>query len=501
MLIDSFIKHLTTLNAESLEVVSGSAVRFRLKDSEKQSQGIFNHSQLQQLIKEVASDAAIDELYRTRRLSCQTADNSYQLEVEMLDLDLWRLEVSRVKVAAATPAPQPAPSAAVQEAAPTSEALSPTPAVYGPVGEPRINSYLRMMVDKGASDLHMSSNTPIMARLHGEIAPIAGDTAMSSSDLLNLLMEIIPEETRIEFQSTSDADFAHTIPGVARFRANYFMDRHGIGAVFRQIPFDILTPEQLGLPQEVLDLCWLSKGLVLVTGPTGSGKSTTLASLIDYINRNRSDHIITIEDPIEFVHSNKKCLVNQREIGTHTQSFKRALRAALREDPDIVLVGELRDLETIAIAVETAETGHLVFGTLHTSTAPSTVDRIIDQFSPEQQAQIRVMLSESLKGVISQVLCKKEGGGRAAAYEILLANTAISNLIREGKTFQLGSLMQTGKAQGMRTMNDSLLALVKDGKVAPQEAYTKAVDKQGLKLLFAQAGIKLELNNEKAKIV
>src|SRR5690606_26140605 len=257
----------------------------------------------------------------------------------------------------------------------------------------------------------------------------------------------------------------------ARFRVNVFANRLGIAAVLRQIPNQIRTAEELGLPQALLDLCFLTKGLVLVTGPTGSGKSTTLAALIDYINRNRSDHILTIEDPIEFVHRNKKCLVNQREVGVHTESFKRALRAALREDPDIILVGELRDLETVAIAIETAETGHLVFGTLHTTTAPATVDRLIDQFPADQQEQIRVMLADTLKGVVAQTLCKKVGGGRIAALEILLVNHAISNLIREGKTFQIPSVMQTSKAKGMCTLNDSLLDLVKKGLVEPAEAY------------------------------
>ncbi|MFW6086890.1 MAG: type IV pilus twitching motility protein PilT, partial [Myxococcota bacterium] len=249
----------------------------------------------------------------------------------------------------------------------------------------------------------------------------------------------------------------------------------------------------LGVPKQVLDLCWLSKGLVVVTGPTGSGKSTTLATLIDYINRNRTEHIITIEDPVEFVHQNKQCLVNQREIGIHTQSFKKALRAALREDPDIVLVGEMRDLETIAIAIETAETGHLVFGTLHTTTAMSTVDRIIDQFPADQQAQIRVMLSESLRGVIAQVLCKKKGGGRVAGYEVLLSNPAVANLIREGKTYQLTSVMQTGKNVGMQTMNDHLLQHVQNGLVEPEEAYIKTNDKLNFKELLSRHGIELNL--------
>ena len=236
----------------------------------------------------------------------------------------------------------------------------------------------------------------------------------------------MPEKNRHEFHERHDTDFAYEIPGLARFRANVFMDRKGRGAVFRVIPANILTAEQLGLSPHILQLCRLSKGLVLVTGPTGSGKSTTLCAMVDYINRERRDHIITIEDPIEFVHPNKGCLINQREVHTHTDSFKHALRAALREDPDIVLVGEMRDLETVAIAIETAETGHLVFGTLHTTTAASTVDRVIDQFPTDRQAQIRVMLSESLRGVISQTLCKKIGGGRVAALEVLIVTPAVA---------------------------------------------------------------------------
>ncbi|HQF55709.1 MAG TPA: PilT/PilU family type 4a pilus ATPase, partial [Fibrobacteria bacterium] len=254
-------------------------------------------------------------------------------------------------------------------------------------------------------------------------------------------------------------------------------------------PTKILSVEDLGLPDEVRQLCYLSKGLVLVTGPTGSGKSTTLAALIDLVNSVRKDHVITIEDPIEFVHANKQCLINQREVKIHTKSFSSALRAALREDPDIVLVGEMRDLETISIAIETAETGHLVFGTLHTSTAPSTVDRLIDVFPADRQDQIRVMLSESLKGVIAQNLCRKIGGGRAAAYEILIGTPSISALIREGKTFQIPSMMQTGKKYGMCTLNDNLIDLVRRRIVEPKEAYVKAVDKQGLVGLFKNQGV------------
>jgi twitching motility protein PilT len=306
-----------------------------------------------------------------------------------------------------------------------------------------------------------------------------------------MLWSIAPERNREEWEARKDTDFAHETDA-ARFRVNVFMDRKGIGAVLRQIPNSIRTAEQMGLSKHILDLCFLSKGLVLVTGPTGSGKSTTLAAMIDFINRRREDHIITIEDPIEFVHPNRKCLVNQREVGVHTRSFKDALRAALREDPDIVLVGEMRDLETIAIAIETAETGHLVFGTLHTNTAPSTVDRIIDQFPPDRQSQIRMMLSESLKGVISQTLCKKIGGGRVAAQEVLLCTGAVSNLIREGKTFQIPSIMQTGKSQGMSTLTDALFDLVKKKWVDPTEAYLRSVDKSSMRGLLEKGGFKID---------
>ncbi|HEX3102163.1 MAG TPA: PilT/PilU family type 4a pilus ATPase, partial [Pyrinomonadaceae bacterium] len=274
-------------------------------------------------------------------------------------------------------------------------------------------------------------------------------------------------------------------------RCNVYMDRKGMGAVFRIIPSKILTAEQLNLSKAIMDLCTMSKGLVVVTGPTGSGKSTTLCAMVDSINKNREDHIITIEDPIEFVHDNQKCLVNQREVHNHTDSFKNALRAALREDPDIVLVGEMRDLETISIAIETAETGHLVFGTLHTTTAASTVDRIIDQFPADRQQQIRVMLSESLKGVIAQTLLPKKGGGRVAALEILIVTPAISNLIREGKTFQIPSAMQTGRNLGMVMLNDALFEHVKNGTVEPMDAYMKAVDKGSFETMLTRGGFKI----------
>ncbi|MEA2749453.1 MAG: twitching motility protein PilT [Myxococcales bacterium] len=356
-------------------------------------------------------------------------------------------------------------------------------------GGAKIDTLLREMMAAKASDLHLSSgNHPVM-RVHGEIHFSRDREVLTSAAVAAFVQEIMNDKAKKDFAELHDADFAYEIPGLGRFRINVFEDRNGVGAVMRQIPIEIITADKLGLPKACMDLCWLSKGLVVVTGPTGSGMSTTLAAMIDYINKNRSDHIITIEDPVEFVHKNIKCLVNQREVGQHTKSFKNALRAALREDPDIVLVGEMRDLETIAIAIETAETGHLVFGTLHTTTAVSTVDRIIDQFPTDRQAQIRVMLSESLKGVVAQVLCKKIGGGRVAAHEIVLGSPAVTSLIRDGKTFQLASVMQTSKNVGMVTMNDSLLALVQSKQVDPKEAWLKATDKTGLLMMFKQAGL------------
>ena len=303
------------------------------------------------------------------------------------------------------------------------------------------------MAQAGASDLHLCVGSPPLVRKDGRIQPLeaGGGAALTDDGLARSSSRSRRPPTARSSPSRTTPTSPTRFPGLARFRANLFADRNGRGAVFRVIPTKLMTAEELGLSQAILTLCHLNKGLVLVTGPTGSGKSTTLSAMIDYINRNRHEHIITIEDPIEFVHHNQQCLINQREVRTHTDSFKRALRAALREDPDIVLVGELRDLETVAIAIETAETGHLVFGTLHTTTAASTVDRIIDQFPADRQAQIRVMLSESLRGVIAQTLCRKIGGGRVAALEVLIATHAVSNLIREGKTFQIPSTMQVGQ--------------------------------------------------------
>jgi twitching motility protein PilT len=357
---------------------------------------------------------------------------------------------------------------------------------------PQIDELLKAMMREGASDLHLTATLPPMLRLHGDMLPIPEAPALDADNCWELIREIMPEKNRQQFRAELDTDFGYDLSGVGRFRVNVFCDRLGNGAVFRAIPSQVPTLEQLDTPAVIRDLCGLTKGLVVVTGPTGSGKSTTLAAMVDYINRTRSEHIITIEDPIEFVYARQRCLINQRELGSHTRSFANALRAALREDPDVVLVGEMRDLETVEIAIETAETGHVVFGTLHTNTASSTVNRIIDQFPSGRQSQIRSMLADSLRGVIAQTLCRRKTGGRVAAMEILVVNSGISSLIREGKTHQIPSAMQIGKSTGMRMFNESLLELVLNDTIEPAEAYLRAIDKPGLLKAFEGADIAFE---------
>lgn len=341
----------------------------------------------------------------------------------------------------------------------------------------RIDKLFQILQQQGGSDLHISPGNPPLIRTSGQLKP-AIDQVLNKEQCRALLNEIMNEAQREEFAATWDLDFAYEVTALkARFRANLFMGRLGMSAVFRIIPTGILTVEQLGLPQSVLDFTAFHKGLILVTGPTGSGKSTTLAALIDHINRTRKDHILTVEDPIEFVHQSQQSLINQREVGIHTRSFASALKAALREDPDIILVGEMRDLETIELAITAAETGHLVFGTLHTSSAAKTVDRLVNVFPTTQQEQIRTMLSESLRGVIAQQLLRTVDGKRCAALEILKVNAAAANLIREGKTFQLPSIIQTGRQDGMQLMDQALQELVNDGRVGSDEARRFAVSK------------------------
>ncbi len=357
---------------------------------------------------------------------------------------------------------------------------SPSPASSAPGQTPRLDALLRRLVAEGGSDLHISGGQKPRWRLDGEMREIGDTSPLGADEVYALLEPVMEERSKKAFADDNDADFAYAIVGVARFRVNLFRDKGGVSSVMRVIPAKILTFEQLNLPPICQRLSELPKGLVLVTGPTGSGKSTTLAAMIDFINKSRSDHIITLEDPIEFVHQSIKCLINQREIGPHTKSFHRALKSALREDPDIVLVGEMRDLETVSLALETANTGHLVFGTLHTATAISTIDRIIDLFPSDQQNQVRSVLADTLKGVVAQTLCKKVGGGRCAALETLVVSFAVANLIREGKIHQIASAMTTGKALGNTMLNEALATLVNDGRVDYQEALSNAVDKVDL---------------------
>ncbi len=386
------------------------------------------------------------------------------------------------------PAPIPAPAIRRSHAAevPFEESADTV------IARESFESLLREQVRRGAADLHLRVGEPPILRLGGDLIRIEEQPILSDADVTRMVRSIMPAKNQAEFDEHWDTDFAHEITGVSRFRVNVLRDRNGPAAVIRTIASHTVTVEEMGITPEVQQLCSLTKGLVLVTGPTGSGKSTTLCALVDLINRSRHDHIITIEDPIEFVHQSKKCLITQRQVGVHTQSFKSALRAALREDPDIILVGELRDLETIAIALETAETGHLVFGTLHTSTAASTINRIVDQFPADRQDQIRVMLAESLKGVISQTLCKKIGGGRIAAREILLVNKAVSSMIREGKTVQINNIIQTQKKLGMETLNDALLNLVKSKTVDAEEAYVKSAEKKDMASKLRALGYNLD---------
>jgi twitching motility protein PilT len=342
----------------------------------------------------------------------------------------------------------------------------------------RIDAFFKLMNDQGASDLHLVSGQPPALRLRGEMERIKYKE-LENDDLKSMLYEIAPEEKVKVFEETGDVDFGYEIPGMARYRANFFLQKYGVAAVFRQIPEEIMTAEQLGLPPVISKLASLPRGLVLVTGPTGSGKSTTLAAIIDQANKTRKDHIITVEDPIEFVHKSQGCIVNHREVGVHTKTFSAALKGALREDPDIILVGEMRDLETISLAIEAASTGHLVFGTLHTSSAPKTVDRVIEVFPASEQAQIRSTLADGIRAVIAQVLFKRaDKKGRCAALEILIANPAVRNLVREGKTHQINSMIQTGKKYGMQLLDDAIMDLLNKRWISAEEAYIKCNQKE-----------------------
>src|SRR5919201_1599080 len=353
-----------------------------------------------------------------------------------------------------------------------------------------IDELLEHMVERNASDLHVTTGTPPVVRVRGEVQRLEGFDPLTAEETQELLYRILSSEQQKQFELNRQLDFSHSIPGLARFRVNVYFQRESIGAAFRLIPTELKTLEELGIPSTLHVLAEKPRGLVLVTGPTGSGKSTTLAALIDEINRNRSEHILTIEDPIEFLRRHKRCIVNQREIGPDATSFAEALKAALRQDPDVILVGEMRDLETISTALTAAETGHLVFGTLHTQSAPSTIDRIIDVFPPAQQEQVRIMIANSLQGVVTQTLLPTaDGGGRVAALEILIPDDAVRNLIRQAKVEQIYSVMQTGTSKGMQTMEQSLVELVSRGVISQDVAVSRSSRPDQLLGLLQRAGL------------
>lgn len=341
----------------------------------------------------------------------------------------------------------------------------------------KIDAFFKLMHEQSASDLHLMAGQPPALRVHGDVERVKYKV-LENDELRAMLYEIAAEDKIKLFEETGDVDFGYEIPGLARYRANFFMQKNGVGAVFREIPSTILTCEQLGLPSVISKLAGLPRGLVIVTGPTGSGKSTTLAAIIDEANRTRADHIITIEDPIEFVHKSQGCLVNQREVGIHTKSFAAALRGALREDPDIILVGEMRDQTTMSLAIEAASTGHLVFSTLHTTSAAKTVDRIVEVFPAQEQGQIRSTLADGVRAIISQTLFKRvDKKGRVPAQEILIATPAVRNLIREAKSHQIPSSIQTGKKYGMQLLDDAIMELFNKGRISADDAYGKSNDK------------------------
>jgi twitching motility protein PilT len=360
-----------------------------------------------------------------------------------------------------------------------------------------IDDLLEQMVGRKASDLHISVASPPAVRVRGEVERLDDYEPLSSEDTQQLLYRILSSEQQKQLEIKRQLDFSHSVPGLARFRVNVYFQKESVGAAFRMIPDELKTLEELGIPPTLHQLAEKPRGIVLVTGPTGSGKSTTLAALIDEINRNRAEHILTIEDPIEFLHRHKRCIVNQREIGPDATTFAEALRAALRQDPDVILVGEMRDLETISTALTAAETGHLVFGTLHTQSAPSTIDRIIDVFPPEQQEQVRIMIANSLQGVVTQTLLPTaDGVGRVPALEVLLPDDAVRNLIRQGKVEQVYSVMQTNTTRGMQTMEQSLADLVQRSIIKLEDALSRSSRPAQLIGLLERQGVPVQLPGE-----
>ncbi len=443
--LNRFIEILHQRGADALTLTGGAPMGLLTGEVTKPvTQKALEVAQILALIKEIAPPELRTQIQPGADVTFQHTAPSGDVDVEVRPENGSLTATVRVRTPSRQPQPAP-PATAPQD-------TTPHAGRDADADRAQLDELLRLLVRSGGSDLHLRVGEPAILRKDGALDREEGST-FGVDQLRSMLESIMPPKDLKAFREAGDADYAYELEGVARYRCNAAMDRRGPMGVFRVIPSEIPTCEQLDVSKAIQKLCYLTKGLVVVTGPTGSGKSTTLAALVNLMNQDRNDHILTIEDPIEFVHQSKQCLVTHRQVGLHTTSFKTGLRAALREDPDIVLIGEMRDLETVEIAIETAETGHLVFATLHTTTATSTVDRIIDQFPADRQAQIRVMLSESLRGVIAQVLCRKKTGGRVAAREIMLTTPAVSNLIREGKTFQLPSIIQTSKQLGMSTLN------------------------------------------------
>ncbi len=512
--LDRYLEALRTPGAQAIQFRSGAPVELLVNGSSRVvSKGTPTYDQLRGIIEEVIAPGYRFEPDATSR------DFPYESPIGRIRLTVKVTEHGIVLRAMPWSNSAPAPASLappepmqIEPTRYTSGSMKAVVASHAPAHVARVSGAARItskpagiddlfhqMLDLEASDLHLKSDAVPMVRIHGEMTLLEGRPPLSGAELWSLLEPILPPRNRAQFEETRDTDFSYALAGRARMRCNVFKDIVGVGAVFRQIPAKILTAKELGLPPAIIKLCDYPKGLILVTGPTGSGKSTTLAAMIDYVNDTRTDHIITIEDPVEFVHKDKKCLVNQREVGSSTMTFQAALRAALREDPDVILVGELRDLETSAIAIETAETGHLVFGTLHTNTAASTIDRLINQYPADRQQQIRAMLAESLLGVVSQTLCRKKGGGRVAALEVLLVTPAVANLIREEKTFQIPTVMQTSRGMGMQTLNDALFSLVKHGTIEPAEAYASSVSKKEMGLTLTRANLRGPWSEEAAQ--
>ncbi len=505
--LEAFVQHLVQHKALSLVLASGQKARFRFGDGERETARIVTHGSLAQLVRELCDERMLSEIEHTGTSSTtqQCQDAIVDVNIHAVTASAWKISITpsrRSEVLPLTPFDPgtllPRRSSIVPAAANTSNArttIAPPPPKMpeiqeAPVpGEAGIVRILRTLVRRGGTDLHLSAgNVPFM-RHEGAVVPLdAGLTALRDSELRMLLAEIAPKGLAALTDKRTE-DFAFCVEGLARFRFNVFLNHKGIAAAVRVIPFALRSPQELGLPRAILDLCELANGLVLITGQTGCGKSTTLASLVDVCKRQRSGHIITIEDPIEFVHESDRSLISQREVGRHTGSFKDALRDSLREDPDIVVVGEMRDVDTMSVALETAETGHLVFGCLHSNSAAATVNRVVDFYPGDRQLQVRAQLAESLRAVITQVLCRRVGGGYIPAYEIMLGTPAISTMIREGKTEQLVSTIQTSRGHGMQTLNEHLLQLVNNGLVAADEALLRAADKPALREMFGRTGI------------